>query len=239
MFYSEGFLFLAKTNIIENLFPYIAVYSSFLPIALFALNWKKCKDSRPLWVIILYAFFVDFLINYAVDFVPHSPVKRTLYASYTFFEFLAFAYFLFLHIKKKQFRDLITFASLGFLIFIVAYNLIVKYKFIDSIPIGVETILIMIFAFYYLYEELKDSSTLFIYSKPVFWIIFGIVIYLAGNFFIYIFAESLKRHEVQQYWYITNIFTIIKNIFFSIAILLHTKSPKQKHNYDIDLSSLN
>lgn len=166
-------------------------------------------------------------------------MKKVLYGSYTLFEYLAFSYFIFLHIKNKRFKRLMNVMGLAFVTFLSTYYVFVRFKFIDSIPIGVETILIFIFVYYYLYEELMDSSTLFIYSKPIFWIVFGIVLYLAGNFFIYIFAESLKRHEVRQYWYITNIFAIIKNLFFSVAILLHTKLPKQKMAYNLDFVSLN
>lgn len=230
---------MAKTNIIENLFSYIAIFSSFLPILLFVVKWKKCKASKPLWIIILYAFFIDFLVNYAVDFFSHKPVKVALYASFTFFEYLTFATFVFLHIKSKFFEKFMLFASIAFLLFIAIYYLTVKFKFIDSIPIGFETILIMIFCFYYLYQEMNDSSTLFIYNKFTFWIVIGMVLYLAGNFFIYIFAETLSRKEVREYWYITNIFSIVKNIFFSIAILIHTKPSKENLNYQLDLSQLN
>lgn len=229
---------MAKTNIIENLFSYLAVYSAFLPILLFLINWKKCTLSRPLWVIILYAFFVDFLLGYLSE-VTHKQVRITLYAGYTVFEYLAFAYFIFLHVKNKSFKKLVLVFSLVFFAFIVVYYLTVKYKHIDSIPIGIETIFILIFSFYYLYEELNDSSTLFIYNKATFWIIFGIIIYLAGSFFIYIYANTLTKEEARQYWYITNIFSILKNIFFCIGILLHSKSSNQKPNYRLDFSSLN
>ena len=129
--------------------------------------------------------------------------------------------------------------SLVFLTFIIIYHLSVKFRYIDSVPIGVETIFVFIFAFYHFYEELTGSSTLFVYQKPDFWITFGIVFYLAGSFFIYIYASTLTKTEVQQYWYITNIFSILKNLFFCIGILLHTKPPRDNNRYELDLSSLN
>ena len=231
---------MAKTNIIENLFSYLAISSAFLPILIFVFHWHKCSPSRQLWIIVLYAFFVDFLLSYAVDFFPHKTVKITLYASYTFFEYIAFGYFLFLHIKNKKFKRTLLVVSGVFLFFLTIYDLTVKFRRIDSIPIGIEAILLILFSCYYLYEELLDSTTLFIYLKPTFWIVFGIILYLAGNFFIYIYAESLSRVEGEKYWYITNIFSIIKNIFFCIAILLHTKPPRHTVNYsNFDLSSLN
>lgn len=226
---------------VENLFAYIALYTPLLPVLFFVLNWRKNFSSAPIRTIFLYCLLVDFGIGFATEYFHHvKSIRPALYASWTLFEYATFTYFIYLQLKNKSFKKFVVFISLAFLLFITVYYLTVKFKTIDSIPIGIETILILIFSFYFLYEELQDTTTLFIYYKPVFWVIFGITIYLAGSFFIYIYSESLSSHEGRKYWYITNIFAIIKNIFFSIAILIHAKAPKQKINYNnFDLSSLN
>jgi len=108
-----------------------------------------------------------------------------------------------------------------------------------TIVIGVETILILIFAFYCLYEQTNDTSTLFIYTRSAFWIILGIVLYLAGSFFIYIFSSNLSEDERNKLWVITNGFSILKNIFFCIAIYINTKPPKESLRYDVEIRSLN
>ncbi|HEX2533784.1 MAG TPA: hypothetical protein VHK69_08615, partial [Chitinophagaceae bacterium] len=76
----------------------------------------------------------------------------------------------------------------------------------------------------------NDTSTLFIYSKFTFWIVLGIIMYLAGSFFIYIFAA--QRPETRDYWYLTNVFSIFKSILFTIAFIIHgitqKKNPPQK-----------
>jgi hypothetical protein len=97
---------------------------------------------------------------------------------------------------------------------------------LDSVPIGVETILILLFSFYYLYEQMNENDTLFVYSKYEFWIVTGFMIYLAGSFFIYIFANQTA--EALSYWYFTNIFSILKNILFSIGIFVSWKKAKSK-----------
>jgi hypothetical protein len=113
-------------------------------------------------------------------------------------------------------------------------------KGIDSIPIGVETIIILIFSFYYLYERMNDTTTLFIYNTYQFWIVLAIVLYLAGSFFIYIFASYLRNNdEISKYWIITNIFSILKNIFFAIAVYINAKPSKDSIRYDLELRSLN
>ena len=177
--------------------------------------------DKGLTVIIIYCL-INFLINFllAEEFF-NNRVNYFLYTSYTFFEFGFFAYFLFLIIKFQFFRKLLLITSCSFLIFLTIYGATITAKGIDSIPIGIETILILLFSFYYLYEQMNDTETLFIYSKYQFWVIIGFMLYLAGSFFIYIFANQTK--EALNYWYFTNIFSILKNIFFSVAVFIYTK----------------
>jgi len=216
---------LAKTKTIESLFVYLDIYSNFLPIflAFYSLTRRKSLD-RGLIVIVCYCF-VNFLINFLLDKeFFNGRVNYFLYASYTFFEFSFFGYFLFLIIKTKKFRRLLLITGLSFLAFLPIYDSTITARGIDSIPIGVETILILLFSFLYLYEQMNDTETLFIYSKYQFWIIIGFMIYLAGSFFIYIFTNQSK--EALSYWYFTNIFSIIKNLFFSVAIFVYIKEKK-------------
>ena len=110
---------------------------------------------------------------------------------------------------------------------------------IDSIQIGIETIIVLVFSFYYLYEKTNDTTTLYIYSTFSFWIVIGMVLYLAGSFFIYLFASSLSKKEVAQYWAVTNFLSFLKNIFFAIAIIVNSKPTKKIPVSDFELSSLN
>ena len=175
-----------------------------------------------------------------MGFVAHKPLKIRLYQSFTFFEYISFACFLYLSIKNRTFKKYIFFSAVVFSLFIIIYYLIVKFKRIDSVPIGIESILIIIFCFYFLYEETNDTTTLFIYNKASFWITLGIVLYLAGSFFIYIFASNISTKELSKYWFVTNILSIVKNIFFTIAIYIHSRPPSKEHfKYDLELGQLN
>lgn len=225
---------MAKTKTIENLFNYLAFFSDLLPCLLFFIFLKKSTSIKPLWIVTIYCVY-DFLTNIGLLYLDHKPSRVFLYSSFTFFEYAFFVWILFLFIKNAVFKKFIIGSSLFFTIFIITYNLLVKVIGIDSIPIGVEAILILIFSFYYLYEQMKDTETLFVYSRYSFWIVLGMMLYLAGSFFIYIYASQLDPVQVGKYWIFTNIFSIIKNIFFAIAILLHisAKSKSEKINYKV------
>jgi hypothetical protein len=110
---------------------------------------------------------------------------------------------------------------------------------IDSIPIGIETIIVLTFSFYYLYEQMRKTTTIFIYNTYQFWIVLGMVLYLAGSFFIYIFGNYVSIAELRKFWVITNFFSILRSVFFTIAIIQHAKPTKNRLLSDFEVSYLN
>jgi len=72
---------------------------------------------------------------------------------------------------------------------------------------------------------MNDVSGTFVYNKPPFWMIVGMMLYLGGSFFIYIFANQIGNQALIQYWFLTYLFYILKNILFFIGIMFYfTKS---------------
>ena len=233
MISAKVFYIWPKTKTIENLFPYFDTYASLLPIIVFFLSWKKSSSAKDLWLIIAYSasfFLINvFLKNY--DFI---------YELFTVMEFILFVGLLHFHIKREEARKAIIITSICFTLFYFSFTFLAsKETSFDSIQTGVETIIILVFAYYYLYERMNDTSTLFIYNTYPFWIIIAIVLYLSGNFFVYISTSSMTDDDIRKYWTITNIFSIVKSILFSIAILMHSKPPNNNLPSDLELSRLN
>lgn len=171
-------------------------------------------------------------------YIEQKPIQNILYHSFTIVEYFLFAAIIYTRIKSKKFRKYIVVLSILFFAFCAAYNLFYKVKGIDSIPIGLETILLLSFSFYYLFEQMNDTSTLFIYGKYTFWIILGILLYLSGSFFIYLFSNQLlqehRDQEVAMYWMFTNIFSFLKNVLFTVAIVINGKpSPTKNTSYQL------
>ena len=144
------------------------------------------------------------------------------------FEYSLFASFIYINIKDRSFKKVIRYLSFCFIAFIIAYTIFAPFVRIDSIPIGLETILILIFSFYFLFEEMKDPTVLFLYRKYQFWIIIGFMLYLAGSLFIYLFANQLPQNLIERYWFIIDIFLLLKNIFFTTAILTFIQNHNEK-----------
>jgi hypothetical protein len=214
---------MAKT--IENLFKLLHLSSDILILFLFVLFFRKTIKEKPLIFITLYAF-LDILLNFFIN-IFSKELYSYIWSTFTFVEYSIFTYILWSSIRRQISRKSILIVSILFIVFTTAFNIATNFNNIDSIPIGVETILILIFSFYYLYEQMNDSNQLFIYSKYQFWIVIGFMIYLAGSFFVFLFASRLEDKVLTQYWFLTNCFYVIMNILFAIAFFTHNKGANK------------
>src|SRR5439155_7842829 len=104
-----------------------------------------------------------------------------------------------------RFKNLIIILSLAFILFQIVYfltsTLLSKHANLDSIAIGIETILIFVYCFYFLYQEFRDLQNPFIVLNPMFWIVCGIIFYLGGSFFFNILANHLTQAVLSKYWF--------------------------------------
>jgi hypothetical protein len=92
----------------------------------------------------------------------------------------------------------------------------------DSIPSGIESILIISYCIFFLFEKIKEPDSLFLYNTPNFWIVVGLILYFAGTFFLYIYSQNnLGNPEYDKtYAFVNSSFSILKNVLFSIAFLV-------------------
>src|SRR4029450_11701183 len=107
-----------------------------------------------------------------------------------------------------------------FLLFQVMHYLFINNIRIDSIAIGVESILIFVYIFFFFMDNLNSPKDGFIYANHTFWISVGLLIYLGGSFFINILANSLSKEEFDKYWYLNYIADIVKTVFFATALIV-------------------
>lgn len=111
----------------------------------------------------------------------------------------------------------------GFILFaLVDYFFLSESDSFDSVAIGIESIIILIFCIYYLYLQIKGANNLMIYSTFNFWIIITFLIYFAGTFFLYIMTENMVNNVSFQIQYliINSCFSILKNILLSVAMFM-------------------
>ncbi len=181
-------------------------------------------------MIAIYSLTFFFVVLFENLLTTDSFSKRLYYQSFTFFEYLFFTGVFWFAIKNVNIRKVIIIISIAFSIFQIVYFFTGKFKRIDSLPIGIETILILIYIFYFFYEQIKEPKGKHLSENYCFWFAIGILIYLSGSFFINILANVMEKHEIIKYWYLTYIADIIKNIFIAIGLFVmarHTPNPEK------------
>lgn len=214
----------------DQLFADIGRVTDLLPVLLFIFFALKSKKhiSNGLWVIFFYCICVALNDLVIFPYVPEQHLNIVM-SSFTLIEYFAVTYFLWVNTDNKKFQKILAGLFVLFSSFIVVYFLMVPFDIVDSVPVGVETILVISLSVYILYEQVNNSFDP-VYNKPVFWVITALLIYLAGSFFIYLYANYVPYKELQKIWFVTFIFTSIKSIFLTIAFWLEFKKPNDNNH---------
>ncbi|HVG11422.1 MAG TPA: hypothetical protein VM843_00400 [Flavisolibacter sp.] len=212
------------TKSIEDLFVYLASGSDVLFLLFFIILFRKIKSNGLIALGVNCACAL--VLNYFIEF---SEINDPLfYLIFTFLEYAFFSYFLYINIYNLKFKRFILVSSVLFTVFMIFYFAFANPKSLDSIPVGIETILVLIFSFFYLFEELNRSSPDVIYKKYQFPVVTGIMIYLAGSFFIYVYASQVSHDTIAQYWFLTNAFYVLKNLLFILSLFMSVKRSNIK-----------
>jgi hypothetical protein len=115
-----------------------------------------------------------------------------------------------------------------FIVFQIAFVTSTTHKRLDSVPIGIETILLFVYIFYFFYEFSRYIKDTFIYNHYTFWIAVGILIYLGGSFFFFILVNELDKKQRDDFGTLTYVAEIIKNLLFAFSIYMYKKVPHNK-----------
>lgn len=187
---------------------------------------KKIYSEPRVISVVIYSLII-FLLLYFHNSLP-KDYRKFSRLFYTFIEYVTFAFIFWYSIRNRNLKKIILILSLGFISFQFIDYFVFSYRRLDSVPIGIETILIFVYSFLYLYEEFRRIESQSIITKPEFWLIVGIVFYLAGSFFFNILANNFTTKEMDAYWYYSYLFDDIKNILFVISIFLFAKQERKK-----------
>jgi hypothetical protein len=148
-------------------------------------------------------------------------------SAFTLIEYSIFSFFLLSVIENKIFKIVIKLSTLCFYSFAVFYFLKSDqdtYDSFDSVSASIESIFVISFCIFYLFDQLNRPQVMFIYQDPSFWFVVGLMVYLSGNLFLFIQANNLDKEVRNNFWKINLFANITKNILFAIAF--STKKSK-------------
>jgi len=210
---------------LEDLF----FYSDLLPILVILFFIKKIREW-PIWLIAIYCTY-SFTNNMVILYYNNHHIKfDNLLRYFTLFEYLLFSTILYLLIKNKLVKKIMLVISPIFVLFCIYYIYWGKADPFDSLQTSIECFIIIILCLYYFFEQLTNPEFEFIYSSYKFWIILGLLLYLAGSFFLFVFASQISDKAGDKYWPILYVCGIIRNILLTISVYLSTR-PRDEEPY--------
>ena len=178
--------------------------------------FRKSKKEPFIILLVLYGVIFFLFLHYYYS-LPKS-FRKFQQAIYTLLEFCFFSYIIWYSIRNKKLQRVVSISTILFICFHVSYFVISKPQKLDSIPIGVETIIILFLAFLYFQQFFKYNLNNNIYEYPSFWLVVGIIIYLGSSFFFNMLVNHISQEQFEKYWHYTYIPEILKNILFGFVI---------------------
>jgi hypothetical protein len=163
------------------------------------------------------------LYDYYVERIVNSLVWLRLY---TIFEVLLICIYFYLLLQKQLYKAMVT---IGFSIFALTVIFFSRFhsktEIFDGIPASTGAIICILFALLAFYQKVTAPPSAEGFINMNFWFSIGILIYMAGNLFMFLTYNSLnpaQRRELSAI--IFPLMTIIRNIVFSIGMISQVKN---------------
>ncbi len=198
--------------------PFLSIISEILPIIFFLCFAKRNKDEG-LWVIFVYCL-ISFSAEIGSIAFQQKIDKFYVFAAVTICEYTLFSLFLYAAIKAKTFKFVLILGSLVFYAMAIINLIDKKSSTFDSLSASGEAILIIVYSILYLYEQIQDPEVIYLFYTKQFWIVVAFFLYFSSTLFLFVFAAALTNQEHKNYWFINDIFNILKNIFFCVSLAM-------------------
>ena len=125
-------------------------------------------------------------------------------------------------------KSIIKYSIPAFIIFALNYYYFFATNTFSTFPSIVEFLLFMIFIIYFFYEKMKIVVMYPLYQSISFWICVAFFIYFTGNFFFFLFLNTIKDAAfLKQMQIIYGVVTITKNIILLLAISFANEPNEQ------------
>jgi len=199
----------------------IAYFSGFiviLPIAISLLRRTfSIKHLLPIFLLMLFSLIIETL-----NFICSIQGRNSMFLLdfYTPVEFILFALFykhFFDSIRRSYIHYFLIFLFLGVAVFDTFFinDFLTVNNFSDSIE-SIVFIIYSLLAFFFIMKNLMYPDLL---NTSFFWINIAILIYFAGNLFLFLFSNHLQKNDQAQYSAIYKIHSVT-NILYYILITI-------------------
>jgi hypothetical protein len=198
----------------DRFFQIIEIYSPLISLIVFFI--RSAKRSR--WAILLISYLVVYIsLVYAAGFFEKN--NNIVYIILSALTFCFFALILEQFFPKERFKNINrTVMIITVLFFIINAIWGEGIEVYNSYSAALTNFILISYCVYYYKLQLQTLQTFFVEKQPSFWIVSGIFLYSAGNFFLFTMYNSLTSNYpyfARDSWGFNDLLILVMNIFFA------------------------
>jgi hypothetical protein len=225
-------------KILKEIFDWSEVWSLLIPLAIYLIKRPKAPWVKPILIYLLIAFFFNVIIDVTwksrvlgiedwskkVFWWLYLGEKKRLYNTifYNLFSFARVAIFAWFFLKiNSQYKKIYTITLLLFILFyIINFGLFQNILVFSSRVLAFDAGILLVFCLSYFYKINLDDSIASPIALPQSWVVTGLTLYTAVNFFIFFFYSYItdaNKQYAKDIWNVHNFSYIMLNIFIAIS----------------------
>ncbi len=203
------------------IFPILETFSPAILLISYATN--KPKKIKWLNILLVYSLVYIILIGYANYLKLNDHNNIFFYLITSLISFICFALIIEFFLFSRRFT-IINYVIIILTLFFSVANVLwgEGMRFYNSNSAAIVNFILIIYCLLYYKQQLTKPQNIFIDKQPSFWIVSGIFIYSAGNFFLFAFYHQLSMLQnwkfAENMWILPDVLILIMNIFFAKAI---------------------
>lgn len=202
-----------------NLFGNISSATALLPTVVGLMRFRNLNNGlRAIFILCVISILVDTANEFSSREYPFGLHVTRIF---TWTEFVLMSLFFIQYARRDFFKKIIVFNFLLFIgIQVIDIN-IQGFGGNDNLPVTFESVLNITYAMVTFYLLLKDMQYPNIVATPQFWILTAILIYFAGNIFVFAtsdYAYSLSNDTGRLIWSIHSLIHIGFNVILAIGL---------------------
>lgn len=188
------------------------------------------KNNQPWSRVLIFYLFYSIFSDLILDQLSIKFFNSELYSFrvFTIVEYISISLITFFISESSRIRRLILFFSLFFILSLIIDLSTNSIENFDSLPTGVESILILFYCILILYEQITTGKPLFSFAVLF---SFSMILFFSGTFFLFIMSQNNFENEEFSvlYDYIVAISKILMTLLISLGLLANRKIAPKHH----------
>lgn len=180
---------------------------------------------KALFVLLMIALCID-IISYV--FWENNMKTALVFRIYTLLEFALLSYYFIKIVRRKAITVSMKIVFCGFVLVTILDATLQGVMSMDNYSIAIESIVFILYSIIAMLLMIKEAVHQNIFDASEFWIIIAVLIYFAGNLFVFVFSNYLLRGSPQGFVQLWGINSVLNIMFYTLIAISFWKIKAQE-----------